>query len=128
MSKDLRKILENKDLKAGKASNLLDKLLRNIFFEHQITPYRWSQLVNKLYQSEIFKGKTSKFISSDRNNFNRAIAHGGISWKTFIRAIKLLCAVKVEFVCRLHWHNGVTEHTVATYVETPPTEVNDDKS
>lgn len=125
MSQQLKKLMESKDKEIRQSTNILDKLFRQLLKDLNITTISWNRLVTRYYHSRYCKTpKNAKDLSSDRNNFNRALAKGSITWNNFIRACRIMGAVRIDVSITMHWRNKTrTVHTVE--VSNPLAELDD---
>lgn len=114
MSKDLKRIMDSSNKKINESVNILDNLFRQLLMDLNITAVPWNKLVSRYYKSRYQKSpKSAKDLSSDRNNFNRALAKGGITWNNFIRACRIMGAVRIDVSIVMHWRNNTkTVHTI----------------
>lgn len=106
MSKNMNKLLTDSSKELDKSSNILDVLLRTIFSDLCVGVENWKRLTDQYYKSRLVRTpRNAKDLSSDRNNFNRAIAKGGVTWNNFIRAVRILGAQRIDVSITLYWRN-----------------------
>ena len=116
MNKNLSRILDSADKRAGETNNLLARLLRQIMADLAITPIEWNKLINRYYHSRYSRArKNARDIASDKNNFNRAIAKEQVSWRNLFKAICIFGPKSIKLTIEFEWSNGKgTTHSVKT--------------
>lgn len=106
MSKNMNKMLSDGDKEVENSVNVLDALLRTILKDLNVGIEHWKKLTDQYYRSRLVRApRNAKDLSSDRNNFNRAIAKGSITWNNFIRAIRILGARRIDVSITMYWKN-----------------------
>ncbi len=106
MSKNMNKLLTDPKKEVNKSANVLDVLLRTILTDLCVGIEQWKRLTDQYYKSRLVRTpRNAKDLSSDRNNFNRAIAKGAVTWNNFIRAVRILGAQRIDVSITLHWRN-----------------------
>lgn len=116
MNKKLGRIFDAADRRVNETNHMLARLYRSILAKTQITVQEWDRLINRYYRSPYSKvRKNARDISSDKNNFNRAIAADKISWNNFFKAICIMGPVWIRIDVTMRFSNGEeSTHTVET--------------
>lgn len=126
MSKDLKKVLDNKDKSISTSKSSLTRLFRKIMFDHGITNQQWYNLSTRYFRgTSTNRNKTTRQINQDRNNLNRSLAKPKIQWSNFITALRILRPDEIEFTVKMRWikRDITTVHTL----EFIPEDIADDE-
>lgn len=118
-------VVEAEDKLINEAKNPLTKLLRKIFYELNIGPKSLSvQMNDYLDNPHNGIGLTRKDRYNHRGNLMKELGGDNISFNVFMKGLKVIGVIDVEFVARLKRRNRrlgeivVTEHSL--YVNCQP--------
>lgn len=118
MSEDIKTLLERSDKGLAMAKNAPAKLLRSIFLDRKIKLITWDKLMrNYLISPRSGIANNPAKRSSERSNFNRAIANSSMSWKQLSKAVTILAPDNATIELDLNWD----ERLVLSV--TPPTQI-----
>ncbi|WP_233874276.1 hypothetical protein [Paraburkholderia adhaesiva] len=107
-------------LRAGNSadsSGILTGLYRKMLLELNIGPVRLSDLLHE-YVSDPRNAipQTPSDLTTVRGNFTRELARSGMTFKVFLKALRLLMIVKLDFGVRCHFPDGrYSDHTITIY-------------
>jgi hypothetical protein len=114
MNQDLEDILKASDKKVKFAVGPLAKLYRQILADINMNSTKMNDLIRKWLddpRNNIPKDK--KMQSSERGNRVKEMAREDMTWRVFLRNLRILSPVKVELQVRMHWQWGrITAHTI----------------
>jgi hypothetical protein len=91
MSKEQRRMMDDKEKLLKEAANPLTYLFRKVLLELGVEAKPWNRRLTAFLSSPLSRvPKNAKDIGQERNNFNRAIAKKEITFKTFQKAVQIL--------------------------------------
>lgn len=103
-NEQLSLIFEDEDKCSHLAENILSKILLGVLARTNVRLKDWNQLVDDYNRSPLSKSnKSSKDISQERNNFNRATFNFRTTWANFWKAIQILLPMEIEVDFKLRW-------------------------
>ncbi len=104
-----RNILTEKDKGVPEARGVLAFLFRKILFDMNISPGRWSQMMND-YLDDPWNQvpRNSKDRSSIRGNLNKELFRTRMTWKVFEKGLRFLGPLSIRFEIHLRWPAGRT--------------------
>lgn len=94
------------------ATGVLAKLYRTILMDLNITPLAHQALMSKYLSDPRNRiPNNGKARSSERGNMIKDLRRPDMTFKVFLKHVRFLQPIKVEFVVKLHWRrNKVTVH------------------
>lgn len=128
MSKEQRRMMDDKEKLLKEAANPLTYLFRKVLLELGVEAKPWNRRLTAFLSSPLSRvPKNAKDIGQERNNFNRAIAKREITFKTFQKAIQILGPQRYSMSITLLMRDG-REVTIATDMFKNPYAAIDDLS
>lgn len=114
MPKSLKEVVYDSDKQVGNARNALAKLFRTILLERRITHQNVDHYLQRyLNDPNNYISKNSKDRSSERGNLLKQLGKDTITWKIFIKGLKLLRPRQVKFIIEFTGQDGdKTIHSV----------------
>jgi hypothetical protein len=108
----LARILHSEDKGVSKtsgANGVLSRLWRQMLLDLNIGPARYGDLMRD-FVTDIRNGiaPTRKDQTSARGNITKEFARPQMTWKVFMKALRFLQVVKVEFAIKCHYASGRT--------------------
>jgi hypothetical protein len=109
MNEELTRMLKLPDKGASEASGVLSKLWRGILVDLDVTHYTWGSLMLR-YLNDPRNGipRDVKDKSSARGNLNKELKRPRMTWKVFLKGLRFLGPVRIEFVVKLTWKTRTT--------------------
>lgn len=103
---------------------ILAALFRRILSQIGMNGMRWSALMND-YLRDPQNGipDNSRDQTSSRGNLMKELAKDTMTWLVFLKALRFLQAIEVEFIVRIRWKvtKRVTEHSATLDLSGPET-------
>jgi hypothetical protein len=128
MSKEQRRMMDDKEKLLKEAANPLTYLFRKVLLELGVEAKPWNRRLTAFLSSPLSRvPKNAKDIGQERNNFNRAIAKREITFKTFQKAIQILGPQRYSMSITMLMRDG-REVTIATDMFKNPYAAIDDLS
>jgi len=122
MSKDTRPF--DDIITTGTSDSVLASLYRSILHDLQIKLYRFDQLLVN-YVAVMHRSATNiKDRTSVKSNLYKELLKSKITFKVFMKGLRVLNIKKFDLVVRLHHANGtITTHEKSVVLEEDDTEV-----
>mgnify|MGYP003594290000 FL=1 len=123
MSKSLTEVVYDSDKQVGNARNALAKLFRTILLERRISHQNVDHYLQRyLNDPNNHISKNSKDRSSERGNLLKQLGKDTITWKIFIKGLKLLRPRHIKIIVEFTGSDGdTTVHSVdlTGYIDDP---------
>ena len=113
MSKNnMQKVIAAPDKQVSKtsgANGVLSRLFRQVMSDLNVTGPRFGNLLQHyILDSRYGIPNNKKDQASKRGNMTRELASAQMTWKIFIKAMRILQFTKVEFIINCHHQDGKT--------------------
>lgn len=112
-NKKMQDMLTDPDKKVNETVNVLARLIRQIFYDLGIDYPRLNRDINRFLneqQQEVHR--STKEQTRERGNLVKEICGDELTWKNFVKAIKVLNPISMEIQVTLKWRRTQTIHTV----------------
>lgn len=128
MSNDIHSLLRSDDKDLPLAKNMPAAFFRKIVADLNVTPQKWDAAMRRyLNDPKIHAHLSTGRKSSERSNWNRALAKPTMTWKTLRRGIDILGPQQVTLELSLVWDSRIQlPHKPPTFIEYTPNRQYDD--
>ncbi len=96
-----------------KAGNALSSLYHKILYENGVTAAKFEELLS-LHKEKVRRGKNSSHINigSYKGNLKKELLAPKMTWLSFIKGLKVINPVSVEFTVKIKFRTKETVHSV----------------
>lgn len=124
MSKDQRKMMDDKRKLVHESANPVTLLFRLILEEIDLGAGEWNRKLTMFLNSHLSRvPKNAKDIGQERNNFNRAISRRAMTWKTFQKAIQIMGPLRYRITIDMEWRKGPITTVTTGMIPNPLAEI-----
>lgn len=118
MSGDLNRVLIDPRKEVHRAHGPLAKLFRRILWDLEITPKKMNtMIINYLDDPRNAISNTGKTRSTERGNIVKDLSKTEMTWKNFVKAIRILSPIRARLKIEMDWPGNKTSHHTLTLID-----------
>src|SRR5699024_8483024 len=119
--KELQNIMSSPDKRLGETNNALARLFRTILKDHQVGYDQFSKsITNYLNREQMNAPRSKKDQSREKGNLVKELSGNSLTFKNFIKGLRVLNPVSAELTITLKWRRGTeTVHNIVMNIQDP---------
>lgn len=120
-NKELQNIMSSPDKRLGETNNALARLFRTILKDHQVGYDQFSKsITNYLNREQMNAPRSKKDQSREKGNLVKELSGNSLTFKNFIKGLRVLNPVSAELTITLKWRRGTeTVHSIVMNIQDP---------
>lgn len=120
-NKELQNIMSSPDKRLGETNNALARLFRTILKDHQVGYDQFSKsITNYLNREQMNAPRSKKDQSREKGNLVKELSGNSLTFKNFIKGLRVLNPVSAELSITLKWKRGAeTVHHIVMNIQDP---------
>ena len=113
--------MSSPDKRLGETNNALARLFRTILKDHQVGYDQFSKsITNYLNREQMNAPRSKKDQSREKGNLVKELSGNSLTFKNFIKGLRVLNPVSAELTVTLKWRRGAeTVHSIVMNIQDP---------
>lgn len=113
--------MSSPDKRLGETNNALARLFRTILKDHQVGYDQFSKsITNYLNREQMNAPRSKKDQSREKGNLVKELSGNSLTFKNFIKGLRVLNPVSAELTITLKWRRGAeTVHNIVMNIQDP---------